>query len=104
MHPPSRIHRGIFSHHPLKIGDNVYVGKSAVIQAASIGNNVWIGDNAVLGNLCMIKDCVKILPGTVVPEGMTIPSNWIVAGRPARWVGDVGVGWEGPDKSNPSQM
>ena len=41
----------------------------------------------------MVKDRVKILPGTVVPAGMVVPSGSVVGGRPGRVVGEVGEGW-----------
>jgi len=69
-----------------------------MVEAAAVGSNVWIGKGAVLSNMCIIKDCVKILEGSVVPPGMVVPSGWVVGGKPARWVGDVGVAWEGPEK------
>lgn len=42
----------------------------------------------------MIKDCVRVLDGSVVPPGMTIPSFSVVGGRPARVVGELAEGEE----------
>ncbi|MDI1493437.1 MAG: hypothetical protein OHK93_005226 [Ramalina farinacea] len=78
---------------PLKIGDHTYVSRDCIIEAASVGDHVWIGRGAVIGKLCVIRDCVKILPGSVVPAGMVVGSGSIVGGRPARWVGELGEGW-----------
>lgn len=47
----------------------------------------------MLESMCMVKECSKIMPGTVVPPGMTVPAGAVVAGRPARIVGEVGDGW-----------
>lgn len=41
----------------------------------------------------MIRENVKILPHSIVPANMVIPSNSLVAGRPARIIGEVGEGW-----------
>jgi len=41
----------------------------------------------------MIKENCKILPGTVVPPAMIVPPGSVVAGNPARIVGEVGEGW-----------
>ena len=87
----------MLSHHPLKIGDNVFVGQGCVIEAASIGNNVRVGKGAVVGKMAIIKDWVQVLEGAVVPPGMVIPSGSVVGGRPGRVVGSVGDGWEGVD-------
>src|SRR5436190_4329434 len=43
LRPPSRLHRGVHSFFPLKIGDYVFVGEKAVVEAASVGNHVQIG-------------------------------------------------------------
>ena len=87
------LHR-IFSYHPLKLSDHVFVGASSIIEAALIGNRVYIGANCHIGKFVMIRDCVRILEGSVVPAGMVIPSFSVVAGRPARVVGELAEGEE----------
>ena len=62
------------------------------MQAATIGSHVHIGQNAVVGEFAIIKDYVRILPDTVIPANMVIPSFSIVAGQPARVVGEVPEG------------
>ena len=51
LRPPSRLHRGVHSFFPLKIGDHVFVGEKAVVEAASVGNHVQIGKEAVIGSM-----------------------------------------------------
>ena len=51
-----------------------------------------IGQNVVVGEMAIIKDYVRVLDGTVVPSHMVIPSFSIVAGKPARVVGEVPEG------------
>ena len=65
------------------------MGEASVVQAATIGSHVHIGANVVIGEFAIIKDYVRILDGTVVPPNMVIPSFSIVAGQPARVVGEV---------------
>lgn len=77
---------------PLRIGDHVFVGEGTVIQAATVGSHVYIGHNAVVDEFAIIKDYVRILDGTVVPPNMVIPSFTIVAGQPARVVGEIPEG------------
>jgi len=81
-----------FSHYPLKIADHVFVGIGSIVEAALVGSHVHIGDNVVVGKVAIIKDFVKILEGSVVPPNMVIPSFSVVAGRPARVVGEVAEG------------
>ncbi|CAI7602726.1 hypothetical protein N7455_002173 [Penicillium solitum] len=93
LRPPSRLHRGIHSFYPLKIGDHVFVGEGAVVEAASLGNHVHVGKGAAVGSMAIIKDYAHVLDGAVVPPGMVVPSWCIVGGRPARIVGEVGEGY-----------
>lgn len=93
LRPPSRLHRGVHSFYPLKIGDHVFVGESAVVEAASLGNHVHVGAGATIGSMAIVKDFSVVLEGAVVPPGMVVPSWCVVGGRPARIVGEVGEGY-----------
>ncbi|KAJ5749116.1 uncharacterized protein N7511_010812 [Penicillium nucicola] len=93
LRPPSRLHRGMHSFYPLKIGDHVFVGEGAVVEAASLGNHVHVGKEASIGSMAIIKDFAYVLDGAVVPPGMVVPSWCVVGGRPARIVGEVGEGY-----------
>lgn len=93
LRPPSRLHRGVHSYYPLKIGDHVFVGERAVVEAATVGNHVSIGKEAVVGAMAILKDFVVVLDGAVVPAAMVVPSWCVVGGRPARIVGEVGEGF-----------
>ena len=93
LRPPSRLHRGVHTFFPLKIGDHVFVGEKAVVEAATIGNHVHIGKEAMIGCMAILKDFAYVLDGAVVPPGMVVPSWCVVGGRPARIVGEVGEGY-----------
>ncbi|KAJ5808469.1 Dynactin Arp1 p25 subunit [Penicillium riverlandense] len=93
LRPPSRLHRGVHSFYPLKIGDHVFVGERAVVEAASLGNHVQIGAGASVGSMAIIKDFACVLDDAAVPPGMVVPSWCVVGGRPARIVGEVGEGF-----------
>ena len=77
---------------PLRMGDHVFVGAGSVVQAAQVGSHVHIGARVSVGEFAIIKDYVRILDGTVVPPNMVIPSFSIVAGQPARLIGEVPEG------------
>ena len=89
LRPPSKLYRGQHSYYPLKIGDHVFVGEGAVIEAASIGSHVHVGAGVVVGRFVIIKDAVRILDGAVLPAGMIVPAFSIVGGRPARVLDDL---------------
>lgn len=77
---------------PLRLGDHVFVGQNSVVQAATVGNHVRIGRDCMVNEFAIVKDYVRILDGAVVPSFMVIPSFSVVAGRPARVVGEVAEG------------
>lgn len=93
LRPPSRLHRGVHSFFPLKIGEHVFIGENTVVEAASVGNHVHVGRDAVVGSMAILKDYVVVLDGAVVPAGMVVPSFCVVGGQPARIVGEVGEGY-----------
>lgn len=68
------------------------MGAGTIVEAALIGNHVHIGEGSVIGKFAIIKDYVRILPGTVVPPNMVIPSLSVVGGRPGRVIGEVPEG------------
>lgn len=92
IRPPGRLYKGAWTYMPIRMGDHVFVGPGSVVQAASVGSHVHIGQGVVVGDFAIIKDFVRILDGAVVPANMVIASFSVVAGRPARVVGDVPEG------------
>jgi len=82
LKPPGKTNRGTFSFYPMKLGDHVFVGEGAVVEAAVVGSMVHIGANSVIGKFSIIKDCVRIEEGTVVAPNTIIPPYSRVAGRP----------------------
>lgn len=74
---------------PQTIGTEVCIGEGSVIEAAVIGTGCIIGKNCVLSKRCILKDYVNVLDNSVVPADMVIPPFCIVAGNPARIVGEM---------------
>jgi dynactin-5 len=64
------------------------IGRACVVECAVIGQGCCIGDNSVLSPRVILKDYVTVLPGSVVPPDMVVPPFAIVAGAPARIVGE----------------
>ncbi|XP_015437303.1 PREDICTED: dynactin subunit 5 [Dufourea novaeangliae] len=74
---------------PLTMGDHVFVGERAVVNAAIVGSYIYIGKDAVIGRRCILKDCCYIEDGAVVPPETIVPSFTRVAGSPAKCVEDL---------------
>ncbi|KNE70610.1 hypothetical protein AMAG_15370 [Allomyces macrogynus ATCC 38327] len=89
LRPPYKTFKGVFNYYPMKLGDYVYVGEDTIVEAATIGNFVQIGNNCVIGRFAIIKDCVKIEDGTVVPPHAVISSFSIVRGSPGLCAGEL---------------
>lgn len=99
LHPPSRLSTSTpgqqtLTYHPLRISDHVFIGPNTHVRAATIGSHVYIGSNCTIGNLCMIKDNVRVEDGAVLPANSMWASGSVVAGNPARVVGEVGEAWQ----------
>ncbi|KAI4124175.1 MAG: hypothetical protein LQ338_004950 [Usnochroma carphineum] len=94
LRPPSRPSKshGV-TYHPLYIGSHTWVGADAVLEAAQVGDHVVIEEGVVVGKMAILKDGCRVLRGCVVPPGMVVAAGLVVGGRPARVVGEVGVGW-----------
>lgn len=74
---------------PIEIGNNVLIGHCAMVHARKIGNKVLVGVNATVLHNVEISDSCIIAGGTVIPDGMKIPTGSFVAGVPAKIKGKV---------------
>ena len=75
---------------PMEIGDDVIVGHGAVLHGRKVGSKVLIGMNATLLDSSEIGDFCIIGAGSVVTEGMKVPSGSFVVGVPAKIRGQLG--------------
>ena len=71
---------------PLRLGNNVTVGHSAIVHSATIADNVLIGMGAIVMNGAEIGANSIIGAGAVCTEDMIIPSGSVVVGIPAKVV------------------
>ena len=74
---------------PQTIGADVSIGEDCVIEAAVIGTGCVIEDHCVISKRCVLKDFVHVLEGSVIPSDMVLPPFAIVAGNPARIIGEM---------------
>ena len=69
---------------PTIIGENVTVGHSAIIHAATVGDRVLVGMGAVLLSRCRIGDDTIIGARALVTEETEIPPGSLALGMPAQ--------------------
>ncbi|HEX2165680.1 MAG TPA: gamma carbonic anhydrase family protein, partial [Longimicrobiales bacterium] len=69
---------------PTIVGNDVTVGHGAVFESCEIRRGCLIGMNAVILHGAVIDEHALVAAMSVVPEGMHVPPNTLVAGVPAR--------------------
>lgn len=68
------------------IGDNVLIGRNAILHCAHIGSNCLIGMGSIILGYSEIGDNVILGAGTLLTQRKKIPSNSLVFGNPAEIV------------------
>jgi len=71
---------------PVTIGRRTTFGHRCLVIGATVGDLCEIGNASVLMPGAQVGDRVFLGEGTVVPAGMTLPSDVVAVGRPARIV------------------
>jgi gamma-carbonic anhydrase len=69
---------------PTIIGEDVTVGHSAIVHAATVGDRVLVGMGAVLLSRCRIDPDTIIGARALVTEEVEIPAGSLAIGMPAR--------------------
>lgn len=69
---------------PVIIGNNVSVGHGTILHGCTIGDNCIIGMQSVILDNAKIDSWVLIGAGAVVPSNVTIPTNSLALGVPAK--------------------
>ncbi len=69
---------------PTVIGDDVTVGHSAIIHAATVSNRVLVGMGATLLSRCLVGEETIIGAQALVTEGVEIPGGSLALGSPAQ--------------------
>jgi carbonic anhydrase/acetyltransferase-like protein (isoleucine patch superfamily) len=73
----------------VSIGDNVYVGPNAVLDACTLESFSYVGMGASVGKGATVESFAVIAAGAQLPEGATVPSGQIWAGAPAHYLRDL---------------
>jgi len=69
---------------PTIIGENVTIGHSAIIHAATIEDNALIGMGATVLDGAVIESGALVGAGAVIPPGKVIPARHLVVGNPMK--------------------
>jgi carbonic anhydrase/acetyltransferase-like protein (isoleucine patch superfamily) len=77
---------------PVTIGRRTAFGHRCLVIGATVGDLCEIGNASVLMPGARLGDRVFLGEGTVVPAGMTLPSEVVAVGRPARIVRAASMG------------
>jgi carbonic anhydrase/acetyltransferase-like protein (isoleucine patch superfamily) len=75
--------------YPVVVGEGCVVGHKAVVHGCEVGDGCLIGMNATVLNGARIGEGSILAAGAVVPEGREFPPRSLVAGVPARQLGEV---------------
>ena len=88
----SLVEEGVVIHtaEQTEIGNQVIIGHLAMIHDATIHDNTLIGMKAMICEFAIIGESSIIAEQSLVRKKTTIPPGKIVAGSPAKIVGDVG--------------
>ena len=71
-------------HSTVRVGTDVTVGHHAIIHGANVDDCALIGMKATLLDLALVGAYSIVAAGSVVPEGMVIAPDSLVAGVPAK--------------------
>ena len=71
------------------IGDNVVIGHLVMCHARTVGDRVLIGNGATVNDGVEIGEDSLLASGTMVLDGMKVPTRSIVMGVPGRIRGEV---------------
>ncbi len=73
----------------LTIGDNVYVGPNATLDACTLESFSYVGMGATVSSGATVESFGVVASGANIPEGATVPSGQIWAGSPAHYLRDI---------------
>ena len=73
----------------MSIGENVYVGPNAQLDACTLEDNAFVGMGATISRGARVESFGIVSAGAVVAEGTTVPSGQIFAGAPAKYLRDL---------------
>jgi carbonic anhydrase/acetyltransferase-like protein (isoleucine patch superfamily) len=77
---------------PASIGDDVTVGRYALVHACTVRDRVVVGDTAVVMDGAQVDEGALITAGSLVPPRKRLAGGWVYDGNPATPVRPIGAG------------
>lgn len=74
---------------PTTIGGRCTVGHAAVVHGCTVGDDCLIGMNATIATRARVGSGSIVAAGAVVPERAEFPPGSVIAGVPAKRIGDA---------------
>jgi carbonic anhydrase/acetyltransferase-like protein (isoleucine patch superfamily) len=75
---------------PTLIGEEVLIGHLAMIHGCTLHDRAFVGLGAIVMDGCVIESDAMLAAGAMLTPGKRIPSGQLWAGRPAKYVRDLG--------------
>jgi len=83
VHPADTYEKGVRCL-PVKVGNHVVVGHSAILHGCTVGDKCIVGAGAIVFNGARLRSGTLVGMGAVVLTNVEVPSRTIVVGVPAR--------------------
>ena len=75
---------------PCLIGEEVLIGHMAMVHGCSLHDRAFVGLGAIVMDGCEIEGDAMLAAGAMLTPGKHIPAGQLWAGRPAKYVRDLG--------------
>jgi len=83
-------HPGAEAGHPTIIGEEVLIGHLAMVHGCLLHDRAFVGLGAIVMDGCEIESFGMLAAGALLTPGKRIPAGQLWAGRPARYLRDLG--------------
>ena len=77
--------------YPTLIGEEVLIGHLAMVHGCILRDRAFVGLGAIVMDGCEIEGDAMLAAGAMLTPGKRIPSGQLWAGRPAKYVRDLGA-------------
>lgn len=77
--------------HPAIIGEEVLIGHLAMVHGCVLRDRAFVGLGAIVMDGCEIESDAMLAAGAMLTQGKRIPAGQLWAGRPAKYVRDLGA-------------